>query len=531
MKKVSEKKNSTKKNHQNLEVKELSKVHFIILFSFIVSIGLILRAYYLPIEIPITLDGLYFFWYANDIALLGTLPLNYSPANIGWPIFLSFFFAILDSNNFMDYMILQRLVSVVLSILTIIPVYFLCKKFFSEKFALVGSAIFAFEPRIIQNSIYGVTEPLFIILTTTAIVCLLNKQKSIIFLSFPLISFATIVRSEAIIMIIPFVIIYIIKFKNSKKVIYEIPILILIFILIIIPVSAYKIDVTGTDLIFSRIPNLESDANKPIEMQDNPQTLKEIENVLMMIGWASIPIFIFFVPYGIFRIFKERKIENVSIITILFFMSIPAIYAISFLPDTKYLYVLYPILCLISIFTIKKFINLFSKKNLVLITLVGFILIASISFLEIKKIDIDHQKEALEIAKIVSDKTMKINVFGMESGYLPIVGMNELEKFPLVTKEFVGESMKYCYNIHNCEYIFQVKPTNLIEFLKNSEKKGITHLIIDDREQRRVEFINKIFQNENLFPYLTKIYDSKNDGFLYHVKIFEINFEEFNKLN
>lgn len=56
-------------------------------------------------------------------------------------------------------------------------------------------------------------------------------------------------------------------------------------------------------------------------------------------------------------------------------------------------------------------------------------------------------------------------------------------------------------------------------------------MIIVDREQRRVKFVNDVFQNENNFSYLTKIYDSKDDQYKYHAKIFEIDFEKFNELN
>ena len=539
MKKLSNENNSKKKIEQNFKNnhKELTRLYLISIFSVIILIGLILRIHYLPFEVPITLDGLLYFWYANDISLLGSLPLDYTPANNGWPIFLSFFFQMFDSSNFMDYMILQRLVAVTLSILTIIPLYFLCRRFFSEKFALVGAAIFAFEPRIIQNSVFGITEPLFILLVTTSIVCFLTKHKQIIFLSFPLIAFATIVRSEAIILIIPFSILYAIRFRNSKKIIYETPLLILIFILIITPISTYRTEVTGNDAIFSRIPNvLEtkqiSDNNESLENLENSQTLEEMRNIFMMVGWASIPIFILLVPYGIFKIFKERRMENMSIITISFFMLIPAIYAISFLPETRYLYILYPILCLISVFSVKKFVNLFSNKNLVLVTLVSLVLIASVSFLEIKKIDISHENEVLEIAGIISEQTKIINQFPIESGYLPIIGMKELEEFPVLRSEFVDKNldMKHCFNIHSCEYLISVKTDNIIEFLKNSEEKGITHLIIDDIDKRRVKFVSDVFQNENKFSYLTKIYDSKKDGFSYYVKIFKIDFKKFNEL-
>ena len=36
-----------------------------------------------------------------------------------------------------------------------------------------------------------------------------------------------------------------------------------------------------------------------------------------------------------------------------------------------------------------------------------------------------------------------------------------------------------------------------------------------------------IFENEEMYPYLEKVFDSKDDGYEYHVKIFWINFEKF----
>ena len=38
-----------------------------------------------------------------------------------------------------------------------------------------------------------------------------------------------------------------------------------------------------------------------------------------------------------------------------------------------------------------------------------------------------------------------------------------------------------------------------------------------------------IFVNEQNYPFLIKEFDSKENGFKYHVKIFRINFEEFNE--
>jgi hypothetical protein len=194
------------------------------------------------------------------------------------------------------------------------------------------------------------------------------------------------------------------------------------------------------------------------------------------------------------------------------------------------LLILYPILSVISLFSVRKYFNKFSNKNIGLIILISLILISSITFLEIKKIDVNHEHESLKIAKIVSEKTGIINQYAIESGYLPIIGMQELKEFPILKSNFekLGNDMKHCFNIHACENIIPVKSNNIIEFLENSKEKGITHLVIDNKEKRRATFVNDIFKNEQYFPYLIKIYDSKDEQLSYQVKIFKINYDEFN---
>ena len=54
--------------------------------------------------------------------------------------------------------------------------------------------------------------------------------------------------------------------------------------------------------------------------------------------------------------------------------------------------------------------------------------------------------------------------------------------------------------------------------------------IIDDKE-KRPNFLKEIFSKESDYTYLEKIYDSKNNGFVYHVKVFKINYDLFNVKN
>ena len=48
-----------------------------------------------------------------------------------------------------------------------------------------------------------------------------------------------------------------------------------------------------------------------------------------------------------------------------------------------------------------------------------------------------------------------------------------------------------------------------------------------DGNENRQQFLKDVFENEEKFPYLTKIYDSSEVGYDYHLKIFRINYEKF----
>ena len=65
----------------------------------------------------------------------------------------------------------------------------------------------------------------------------------------------------------------------------------------------------------------------------------------------------------------------------------------------------------------------------------------------------------------------------------------------------------------------------LIQFGKDNHLK---HLVIDT-DGDGINYLYDIFHNEEKYQFLEKIYDSKSDGFTYHVKFFKIKYDEFNK--
>ncbi len=65
----------------------------------------------------------------------------------------------------------------------------------------------------------------------------------------------------------------------------------------------------------------------------------------------------------------------------------------------------------------------------------------------------------------------------------------------------------------------------LKEFVKNNLDNGLTHIVIDDGKDRP-DFFKILMKNEKSIEYLEKVYDSKENGFNYHVKVFEIDFSK-----
>ena len=120
-----------------------------------------IKMIFFPYGVPVVEDGLFYFRYATDTSIIGQLPPTLI-SNNGWPLFLSIFFSVFHSNNFLDYMTLQRLLTVLISTVTIIPVYLFAKKFVKSKYAILSALLFAFEPRTIQNSLLGISESIYI---------------------------------------------------------------------------------------------------------------------------------------------------------------------------------------------------------------------------------------------------------------------------------------------------------------------------------------------------------------------------------
>ena len=254
-------------------------------------------------------------------------------------------------------------------------------------------------------------------------------------------------------------------------------------------------------------------------------TLNAAESIFELIKSTAVsvfPIFFIFLPLGIFGFFRNRNFDKYTVLLFLIFMFIPIIYAsIRGIPEPRYLLTIFPILSLFSVFTVNEIIKKFNKTKLVTIVFVIGILSLSVFYLDYNKIDYEYELDAYHVGLEVSKMTSVINDYHPEVKYVhnKIDVASHLETFPVLSSE-INQKVKL---IQTYEY------DSLNGFIDYGKNEGLTHIVVDGNENRQ-QFLKDVFENEEKFSYLTKIYDSVEQGYNYHLKIFTIDYEKFESI-
>ena len=492
----------------------LTKYSFIVLG--IIGIAFTIRWYFFPEQHPLNLDALYYFWYSSDIYQIKSLPNDWSPTNNGWPMFVSLFFSISDSKDILVLMDIQRYISTAISVLIGVPVYFLCKKFVSNNFAIIGVALVALDPRLMINSYLGVTDPLFLLLITTALTLFLYDLKKTTYLVFALVSLSMLIRGEGMVMFFALSIMFFVRFRNRKYYgIHNYLIILGILFLIITPLTVYRLDVNGTDPIFGRSVDHgirtinELSATEPKNLIQNT-----IEISPRYLIWVLIPNFIIFVPLGIFLIFRNRNFEKNVIILTGGMLLIPPLYAYT-IPalDTRYLYTLFPIFSVLAVLGVQRICEKINKSNIIVVGLIITIVISSLLFYDYKKTDYERESEVFAIIDEISQIVKITNKLSPESSYFK-------------TSQTVNQwPARYNEIQFNVTTISTKGFDSLESFIENSREEGLTHMITDGKHERE-SFLMDLFSGEDDL-FLEKIFDSRDNGYSYHIKVFKIDYQKF----
>jgi hypothetical protein len=506
-----------------------------VILGVICAVGFILRIVWIQHELPVTADSSGYFWYAIETSITGSFPNSECGwrctfPNTGWPSFVSVFFTIFSFNNYIDYMNLQKYLGVIMSVITIIPMYYLSKNFIEKKYAIIATMLFAFNPRIIENSILGISEPMYIFATVLMLYTFFQHGKNYPYVTLGIIGIISTIRYEGVLLFIPISLLYFYKFKFSKRVILKYFIAVTVFLLIIISWSMIKMDSTGSDGIITHVAsgpiyysNVIDDKKDPNEAIINFLEMG-VTNMFKFLGLATLPLLTFLIPFGIYTMILKKKLSNFLVLfSIIIVLLIPAFYAYSRnFQDVRYLLIILPIFCIFSSFFIKNITENIKYKKSFLILFIIIIISSTVGFTEYRNVDNENQVEVYEFSKMVYSIVSITNYFS-HAEYLDSMRMESLEEFPILRKDLpVGIPIIYTD--------YSVKYENIEEFIEKNRIKGLTHIIVDKGDSR-TDIFNDVFVNEEEYTYLTKIFDTFDNEYKdYHAKIFEIDYNEFDKL-
>ena len=488
---------------------------------------------------------------------------------LGWSIFISPFYLLTDSTDLLDYLNITRILSIAISTVTIIPMYILARRFFDEKYSLMASCLFAFEPHLNYNSVLGLSEPIFILGIVLASIFILQKNHNWYFyLSFLLAGIVWWVRFNGLVMVMILSIVFFVVYKPSSKNFLKYLVCIGLFLIIVSPILIQRYDQFGDPLYFAVSDNhFIGDAysnyainTKDIEysasdyIQDNGVIsfverfgLTGLHIMVLDMFKMLFPYLIFLLPFGVLfsiRSFAQDK-DYIKSIWILLLVNLGfLIMVFSVWGDMRLIYHVFPFIIIISTIVIQRVVKhglstfQFSEKqkNFFLVGVISIVIIsASILTLRMDESDKLLDQERIEFSKLLTQKfNGKISAGG---DVLRLLTYTQLQDSPYLFKEF--KTSTYDFSIGRDSDLFAsgnmlertvLYAKSLDELIEIGKEYDLKYIAINKEQSKNdwYGYLTNLYDEGENYPFLTKVLDTKEIGFKkFKVKVFEINYDRF----
>ena len=538
---------------------QLSRSNVVLYLILIVIISLGLKLYLVDFSLPVNSDNLSYV--LNGIAHSNG-DFDHSPSrSIGWSLFLSPFFSLMNSNDFLDYSNVAKIISIGVSTTTIFLIYKVGRKFFDERYSLVAACLFAFLPQLNYNSVMALSEPLFIFSILASFYFLLNDKSKFIIPALAFVGFSYWIRLNGIIFFLIISLTYILTFKKSRIFLRNYGIGLVIFLIIISPILLQKYEQFGDpfyssyqdkmfsnnyeELISNLSSNTEASASSYIEnngILDFMYTffISGIFNSMIMLSKLSFPYIFILIPFGIlfsFRAFDQKsqytKANWIFILSSILFMS----FILSVVPEKRFLLFLMPFLVLSSVIPIHRVteygLSTFSlarnQKNAFLVIVIFIVIILSGLFtLRYEKLDPGLENEKMDFAQYALENLHgnTLRDFGGGTDYINsviLLDYNNFQDFKISSLADDTERSKLAYQE------IGVSASNIEDLILKGEPLNLNYLISNQHDTFYYPFVDQVYHNEEQYPYLIKIFDSHEHGYeKLKIKVFEIDYEKFN---
>ena len=538
----------------------MKKKNIIIYLICLALISLCFKLFLVDFSIPVNSDNLAYV--LNGIAHSNGDFDHPSARSIGWSLFLSPFFSLMNSNDILDYSNVAKIISIGVATATIFLIYKVGRKFFDERYSLVAACLFAFLPQLNYNSVMALSEPLFIFSVVTSFYFLLNSKSKFVIIALIFAAFSYWIRLNGIILFLIVSITYILTFKKSRVFLKNYGLGLVVFLIIISPMLLQKYEQFGDpfyssyqDTMFSKnyeelISNISLNTKTSASLYIEKNGILDFIytffisgfiNSVILLSKISFPYLFILIPFGIlfsFRAFDQKsqytKANWIFILSSIFLMS----FILSVVPEQRFLLFLMPFLVLFSVIPIQRVteygLSTFSlsrkQKDVFLVIVIIIIIILSGLFtLRYDKLDPVLENEKMDFAKYALENLHgnTLRDFGGATDYINFVILldhNDFQDFKIRSWADGTERNKFAYQETG------VSASNIEDLVLKGESLNLNYLISNQHTTFYYPYIDQVYHNEKQYPYLIKIFDSSEYGYeKLKIKVFEINYEKFHK--
>jgi hypothetical protein len=524
----------------------------------IISISLGFKLYLIDFDSPPITEDTY--GYVLRAISISNGDYSESPRKtLGWSLFISPFISVNDSDSFLSYLNIAQYLSISISLITIFAMYMLSRRFFDEKYSLVAASLFAFEPHLNYNSIFGLSEPLFILLIILSAYFILQRNSNFAYISFLTVGLLWWVRFNGVVTVLIISVIFFIIHKISSKSVLKYGLCILIFLVIVSPMLIQRNEQYGDPLYFSQSNTFFSGEYSALLAENTSETeygvsnyiedngilsfldkfvLMGFYNMMVVIFKLSFPYLILLLPFGI--LFSLRSFDQnydyikSNWIFIIISLSIFVVY-FAIIPEKRLIYHILPFIIILSTITIQRFVkyglSTFSfttkQKNYSLIVIVALIIILSgVYTTRYDSSDNTMNQEKLQFSELLLEK--------FDGGILDAGDTLRFIKFTILNtdsafKEYSTSQHKEFFNNKSELRNTTLHASSLDELIAVGKDHNLKFISVNQNgiNDMWYPYLSEIYLNHSEYSFLNKVLDTKELGFKkFHVKVFEIDYDK-----
>jgi 4-amino-4-deoxy-L-arabinose transferase-like glycosyltransferase len=519
---------------------EFCESHFTLVVILMFILSLAVNVFYTPFDIVLREDAYFYILKAMEIAS-GDLTPTLTHA-IGWPLLIAPFLQVFNVQSVTDAMFFARILSVLFGALSVIPLAFIAKKLLEKKTALVLLSLFVFYPILIISSTTAFTEPLFTFLFLTMILFAIKAtdNKRYIFIASAIAGIAYYVRSNGIILLVILLLSFYVMRKQipdfKKRYLLAI---IAIFFLVSGPFLYDRAVEFGSPTYYGLNSKYFADSYQQA-WGDNVPVIGPLEYMLthsvvdyfdkfVIHGGLSIikdysfyvlsPIILFFFLYGFLRHFKDNNLKPLSILFIVWFLSFSVVYQVFDTP--RHFYATIPFALIFSAFAIEHIFKEEKYKNLSLtlftLVFVGFsVLTVNQAFYNDQSGNVQDGLEWGQwVSKNIEGKIVIIEGWDLIMMHLPDSKAGGIGIFNVYAPESNITILRPGYF------------NNFLEAMDWFKETNVTHIVFEEDQIYRRSYMTQIYNNGRALSYLNIVYSNHDTDSLWKVKVYEIDWVEF----